>query len=90
MLADMVLGRFKPENKRGRQAKISAKQQRVTVAEFVERTDKGQPAEAVANELYSALGIRRSTFFQWVAEIRPIILQLDEMGLDGTAIMKSS
>lgn len=89
MLADFIAGEFALSSRRGAQAKVSPSGQRAAVAEFVQRTDNGEPAEAVANEIYNQLDVRRSTFFQWISEIRPIILKLDSMGLDGVEIMKS-
>ena len=44
----------------------------------------------VITEIFTRLGIGRSTFLAWVKTVRPIVAQLDEMGLDGHAIMKSN
>lgn len=91
-LALLVTDELLPERKRGRPAvpKVREIEQRRAVAEYVERTDAGDSAESVANEIYVRLKVRRSTFFQWVDEIRPVILQLEAMGLDGLEIIKSN
>lgn len=91
-LALLVTDELLPERKRGRPPipKVKEIEQRRAVVEYVERTDGGDPAESVANDIYTRLKVRRSTFFQWVDEIRPVILQLEAMGLDGLEIMKSN
>ena len=91
-LALLVTDELLEEKKRGRPPvpKVKEIEQRRAVAEYVERTDAGDSAESVANDIYTRLKVRRSTFFQWVDEIRPVILQLEAMGLDGLEIMKSN
>lgn len=91
-LALLVTDELLLERKRGRPAvpKVREIEQRRAVAEYVERTDAGDSAESVANEIYVRLKVRRSTFFHWVDEIRPVILQLEAMGLDGLEIIKSN
>lgn len=91
-LALLVTDELLPAPKRGRPAipRVRVSEQRNAVAEYIERTDAGDPAESVANEIFTRLKVRRSTFFQWVDEIRPVILQLKAMGLDGLQIIKSN
>lgn len=92
MLYNLAVGRILPKKSKGRPkgAKVKPADRRAAVAEYIERTDTGENSESVVTDIYTRLKVQRSAIFQWVAEIRPIILQLEEMGLDGIEIMKSN
>lgn len=91
-LALLVEGRVLPKPRRGRpaRAKVFPPEQRAAAVEYLRRTDAGEPSEAVANEIFTRLNVRRSTFFAWVSGVRRVVNQLDEMGLNGLVVMESN
>lgn len=77
LLADYIAG---PTRGRPSKSKVRPDKQRGAVIEYIEKRDAGpgREAEGLAKEIYKHLGIGRSTFYAWVADMEETLAQLTD------------
>jgi hypothetical protein len=88
-LAKFIVAKVSPLRGRPKGPKVSGADQREAAVEYLDRTEAGEKAEAVAKEIYTRLAVHRSTFHGWIVEVGDAIEKLDRMGLPGRNIIRS-